>query len=397
LYLHTINKQKGSVQCHKHSSSHQELELTGSTNFDPKQEIIKSIHYPSRNEVIQTPSNILADDSLLYPHMMVVVTEISHEYLSKIEEDDDHNNFFVAVMNNVVSGSTTTTTKKKPVGVKPTNTTTTSVPLHKTNIPTLFITLVDTASCRILHRVSHSHKTSSSYKNTEQQTLPQTPLIISENWIVYSYFNHKTKRTELSVLTLYEGMIDKHGITAFNTPEQETLFDSFTFPKPIVLQKTYTISKSISTIGVTSTSRGITSKQFIFGLGSIGWILTIDSRMLDPRRPNSELKTNEKLEGLIRYTPSIPIISTNILSYNLNIEQPTQIISTSVRLESQSLIFAFGGPDLFFSRIAPSKGFDLLPDNFNKLLLGVCVLALLVVLFCARVICERRIIKSAWA
>ena len=55
----------------------------------------------------------------------------------------------------------------------------------------------------------------------------------------------------------------------------------------------------------------------------------------------------------------------------------TSIISASTNLESQSLMLAYGGPDIFFSRIAPSKGFDLLPDSFNRQFLLVVVFGLI--------------------
>jgi len=340
----------------------------------------------------QTPSTILGDDSLLIkylnPHVMVIVSEVTIDYLKELEESDG-DEFFNAVMSNAMGGSASST-KKKPLGVTPVNTTNTQS--YTSSIPSLFVTLVDTTSCRILHRASHSHASSKNLNSNNN-----IPLTISENWIVYSYFNHKSKRTELSVLTLYEGMIDKHGITAFKTPDQELEFDSFTFPKPIVLQKTYAVPKQITSIGVTTTSRGITSKNFIFGVKDIGWVWKIDSRMLDPRRPTAELKTVEKMEGLIRYSPILPILTSHVISYNLHIENPTNIISTSARLESQSLVVAYGGPDLFFTRLAPSKGFDLLPDNFNKGLVGILTIGLLGVLGYVKKISDRKILKAAWA
>lgn len=53
------------------------------------------------------------------------------------------------------------------------------------------------------------------------------------------------------------------------------------------------------------------------------------------------------------------------------------IISSKTNLESHSLMLAYGGPDVFFSRLAPSKGFDVLPDSFNRQLLIVAVFGLI--------------------
>jgi len=396
LFLHSVNKETGFLNSFMLQDDFK-LKLTCRNSFNHPQERIKSVHYPSRNQVVQSPSNILGDDSLLIkylnPHIMVVVSEITPQYLKELEEKTN-DAFFESVLQATTSSSSPLR-KKKPLGVSLPNNQSSSVTTQQEkslDIPTLFITLLDSSSCRILHRVSHSHITS----NDTSYATDSVPLVISENWILYSYFNYKAKRTELSVLSSYEGMMSKNGITAFTRPEQELEFDSFLFPKPIVLQKTFTVPKKVTSIGITRTSRGISSKKVILGLGDIGWVWAFDQRLTDPRRPTSDPKTAEKSEGLFKYTPLIQIMPFQVLSHNLNIERTTHILTSSVRLESQSLVLAFGGPDLFFTRIAPSKGFDLLPDDFNKPLLGVVVVGLLIVLFCVKKQSEKKILKASW-
>lgn len=39
---------------------------------------------------------------------------------------------------------------------------------------------------------------------------------VSESWVVYSYWSAVSQRTEMSTLSLYEGMIDKYGLSPFN-------------------------------------------------------------------------------------------------------------------------------------------------------------------------------------
>lgn len=58
-------------------------------------------------------------------------------------------------------------------------------------------------------------------------------------------------------------------------------------------------------------------------------------------------------------------------------EGVTHIASTSTNLESQSIVLAFGGPDIFFSRLAPSRAFDILPESFNRHLLFAVVMVLI--------------------
>jgi len=68
-----------------------------------------------------------------------------------------------------------------------------------------------------------------------------------------------------------------------------------------------------------------------------------------------------------------------MVSYSNEVEGMTSISSTSTNLESQSLMIAFGGPDVYFTRLSPSKGFDLLPESFNKELLILVVFGLIAV------------------
>ena len=65
------------------------------------------------------------------------------------------------------------------------------------SLPNLFVNLVDTVSGRILYRASHTNAAESD----------SVPVLISENWVIYAFFNEMTKRSELGVLSLHEGMM----------------------------------------------------------------------------------------------------------------------------------------------------------------------------------------------
>ncbi len=297
MYTHTIDKDTGFFRSMKlstddSSSLSGKVEVVGETVFDPSMEKIINIAYPQRNEVVQSPATILGDDSLLLkylnPHLCVVVTEATTEYMENFESNDQKTAFQKALE----SGSKISA--KKPLGAtKPGEATPSKV---ATTAPTLFINVIDTISGQVLHRVSHSH-TSVGATPSSPTTVPVS---ISENWIVYAFPNAKSRRTEVGVLTLHEGMIDKHGITAFSSPEQLLTFSSMNSPKPIVLSKTYGVSYPVTAIGVTNTKGGISSKNFLFATGIDGKVVRIDRRLLDPRRPSGEPKKTEKKEGLMQ-------------------------------------------------------------------------------------------------
>lgn len=50
----------------------------------------------------------------------------------------------------------------------------------------------------------------------EQGVAEPIHMVVSESWVVYSYWSAASQRTEMSTLSLYEGMIDKYGLSPFN-------------------------------------------------------------------------------------------------------------------------------------------------------------------------------------
>ena len=305
LFVHTIDKDSGVLRAMrvarksgsllKPGSKPFDLVTVGRALFDPSHEKIVNIAYPQRNEVIQSPSTVLGDDALLLkylnPHLVVVVTEATESFLTEVasESETDSESFYKSLSS---ADSSSSGQKRKPLGAsKPGE----APPVASNMItPSLFVSLVDSVSGQILHRVSHAHAT-----NDDMKASINVPVVISENWVVYAFFNQRTRRTDVGVLTLHEGMIDKNGLTAFNGPEQEVVFSSLESAKPIVLSKTFGITKVITALGVTVTKAGISSKQFLFATGN-DQVISMDRRLMDPRRPNGELKTSEKLEGLVQ-------------------------------------------------------------------------------------------------
>jgi hypothetical protein len=97
-----------------------------------------------------------------------------------------------------------------------------------------------------------------------------------------------------------------------------------------------------------------------------------------------------------RYMELVPEVPLLALSYNRTVESANSIVSAYTALESQSLVFAFGGPDLFFTRTSPSKGFDLLPDDFSQVAVSIVVLGLLVVLFVVSRMASNKQVTQGW-
>lgn len=374
FYSHTVNKEKGIVESLliEPQGSQVGIISMGTTSFP--QEKIVAVAYPDREEVVQSPCSALGDQSLLLkyinPHLFVVVTT------SSVTDEDPYTTLMKINKEQ----------KRKPTGVTPpAGVEPASIPSEER--PNLFVNVVDSVSGRVIHRASHA-----------SAALKPTPsVVISENWIIYSFANERTRRTEIGVLSLYEGMVDSKGLTAFSSPERTTAFSSVDVKeaKPVVLSKTYSMVKGITALGISATGGGISGRRLLAATLS-GQIFGIDRKMIEPRRPLSKVKDAEQKEGLRQYDELIPTVSLMALSHSSTVEGVKDIVSAPTDLESQTLILAFGGPDIFYTRTSPSRGFDLLPESFSRVLLSIIVAALLAVLFAIKTRVSKKMKDQGW-
>jgi hypothetical protein len=283
FYTHIVYRDRSAFETFRLSpttdgSSSFRLSSVGQATF-PGESIV-SVAYPERDEAVQSPCTVLGDDSLLLkylnPHLAAVFT-------MSVPGADDDGELAKAIKPAKAAA-------KKPLGVIQAATTTGESATAEKN-PNFFVNLVDTVSGRILYRTSHSNVIKADH----------VPAVISENWVIYAYFNEKTRRTELGVLTLYEGMIDKAGLTVFSSPEQVTSFSSMEAreSKPVVLSKTYAVVMPVNAMGVTSSKNGISPKNLVIASGD-DRITAINRNLLEPRRPTGEVKAHEKEEGLFQ-------------------------------------------------------------------------------------------------
>lgn len=115
----------------------------------------------------------------------------------------------------------------------------------------LYATLVDTVSNKVLYRILLSKSASK----------PVHTLLV-ENHVIVTYWNAKAKRTELSSSALYEGMVDVFGLSPLSSfsalPQQirDADHSSFTSPLPLGIQRTYVIPRMVTSLHHTVTSRG---------------------------------------------------------------------------------------------------------------------------------------------
>ncbi|GAB0095170.1 ER membrane protein complex subunit 1 [Sergentomyia squamirostris] len=211
-------------------------------------------------------------------------------------------------------------------------------------------------------------------------------MVHSENWLVYSYYNEKVRRTEITTIELYEGKIQANSTvwSSLNSP-----------PVPLVERQSYIIPANVLSMKETITEKGITNKDVLIGL-STGAIVEMPWALLDPRRPVTMIGQNQvREEGVIPYIPELPLPSENVINYNQSISQIRGIYTAPSGLESTCLVIVHG-LDIFVTRVAPSKTFDLLKEDFDYFLISIVLLALTVASYVVKHLASRKAIKQAW-
>jgi len=180
-------------------------------------------------------------------------------------------------------------------------------------------------------------------------------------------------------------VLGKHNLTS--------PISSYSRPEVVTKSQTYFFTHSVKTIAVTSTAKGITSKQLLIGTIS-DQVLALDKRFLDPRRTVNPTQA-EKEEGIIPLTDSLPIMPQSYVTHTLKVEGLRGIVTSPAKLESTTLIFAYG-VDLFFTRMAPSKTYDSLTEDFSYALLLLTIVALLVAIVATWFLSERKELQDKW-
>ncbi|XP_052170277.1 uncharacterized protein LOC127786708 [Diospyros lotus] len=312
--------------------------------FPPESEKIIATVTRKTNEVVHTQAKVTAEQDVMY------------KYISK-------NLLFVATVAPKATGEIGSVTPEESW---------------------LVVYLIDTVTGRILHRMTHHGS--------------QGPVhaVFSENWIVYHYFNLKAHRYEMSVIEIYDQsradnkdvwklVLGKHNLSS--------PISSYSRPDVITKSQSYFFTHTVKTIAVTSTAKGITSKQLL--IGTIGdQVLALDKRFLDPRRTVNPTQA-EKEEGIIPLTDSLPIVPQSYVTHSLKVEGLRGIVTVPAKLESTSLLFTYG-VDLFFTRMAPSRIYDSLTEDFSYALLLITIVALLVAIFVTWVLSERKELQEKW-
>jgi len=256
------------------------------------------------------------------------------------------------------------------------------------------IYVLDSASGNVLYSADHSNVDNSR----------RGASVISENWIAYSFSTDAVNDTaskgyQLVMAEMYESDIPNDRgplgiISNYSTTGPLAGYQAIT---PHVVSQIFHVAEEISSMAVTQTAQGITSRQLLVGLAGSNSIVSIPQQVLDPRRtvgkdPTSAQQTEESLS---RYSPMIEFDPKWYLNHKQEVLGVEKIITTPATLESTSLVFAYG-LDFFGTRVTPSFAFDVLGNSFNKIQLLSTVAALTLGVFFVAPLIQRKQTHSLW-
>ncbi|KAM9945926.1 hypothetical protein ACTFIT_004206 [Dictyostelium discoideum] len=252
-------------------------------------------------------------------------------------------------------------------------------------VSVLTITLVDSITGEIIKSFKHQHSSN------------KISLVQTENSVVYSHYDIMSQTQLISSIDIFERNIDwkTETVSSFNSTTA-TLSGQLS-DQLIIKHKSFVFAHGlIKTLSLSITDRGITSKHILVGLTN-GQILPIDKKFINARRPYpSEVTPNDAEEQLIPYKPILQFPPWLFTTYNSTVQGLTTITSTGTDLESTSLVFAYGQPDVFCVLITPSLPYDILSDQFNHISLIVTSLTLLILAFVAKNYKNSLLLSKKW-
>eukprot|EP01029_Cantina_marsupialis_P015843 TRINITY_DN348_c0_g1_i1.p1 TRINITY_DN348_c0_g1~~TRINITY_DN348_c0_g1_i1.p1 ORF type:complete len:862 (-),score=263.07 TRINITY_DN348_c0_g1_i1:214-2799(-) len=220
----------------------------------------------------------------------------------------------------------------------------------------------------------------------------------ADNWVVYSYENIKPRRSELGVINLFEGFIERKLIVPPKGLLESPLTDTYSSLQQQrnvnAVRQTYLPYGWIRGLRFSHSTHDITTRQLLVTLAS-GQVWGIPTQMIDPRRPVSEPTPAEIAEMLVPFKAELPLDHKTLVTQERVIEDISTIIASPTKLESTYLIYVLG-LDSYAAPVQPSGGFDTLAPDFNKSMLILLTVALSVIVIVMREMSKRRELSKKW-
>lgn len=92
---------------------------------------------------------------------------------------------------------------------------------------------------------------------------------------------------------------------------------------------------------------------------------------------------------------ALHLVLQSYITHSLKVEGLRGLLSVPAKLESTTLVFAYGA-DLFLTRLAPSRTYDSLTEDFSYALLLLTIVVLVAAIFVTWILSERKDLRDKW-
>ncbi|KAL4458516.1 hypothetical protein ABPG75_013381 [Micractinium tetrahymenae] len=252
--------------------------------------------------------------------------------------------------------------------------------------PRLTVTLLDAVSGRVLFSQTH-----------EDATGP-VHAVLSENTAVYHFWGSEAHRWQVASVELFDASPTTLRVSDLAFSETNTTTSSWDVPPIEAGAQTFLVRHAVRGLAATRSARGNTAKQVML-LTTTGQVYLVDRRLLDPRRPivapGQKPTPQQAAEGLPPYQPELPLQGPMFATLDRQVARLSGAAVEAAVLESTMLLAAHG-LDLFYTRLTPSRSFDMVPDDFPYALLVLILGGLTVATVVLKFITRRTAVKAKW-
>jgi len=247
------------------------------------------------------------------------------------------------------------------------------------------INLIDTITGQQLYSIKHTMATGPLH------------IVASSNWVVYSLWSSKFHQYQISVLDLYETQAGWNK-TEFSSYTAPNIFQARGKINVVVQTQSFFFPVGVQSIASTVTRLGITNPQILLALGG-GHIMALDKRFVDsrrPPRPRNQPTEDDMKEGIMPYYPYIEINPLRFISYNQTVLNVRSFEVAPSNLESTTHLVAHGLDVFYAATTAGGKTYDRLDPDFDKQLLLIVCLVIVLVSWISHLWAKNAALKEAW-
>lgn len=250
----------------------------------------------------------------------------------------------------------------------------------------LLVSVVDTVTGRVLHQQTHVGA--------------RGPVAAAfyDNVALLQFWDRGAFRWHLSVIELFDRTRPMPSLWTIMSGGERGARNVSSYTPVIleVLKQSYFSKVGVRSVTPTVTAHGVTPRHILLATDN-DQLYDMDAKLVDVRRPKVAKPTAEhKEERLIPYAAQLPLSPQSFASYDTQVLGIQHIVAAPAELESTTHVLAWG-LDTYYVLLRPSKGFDMLGEDFSFALLTIALVSLLGSVVFVHQLVKKQKVKAKWS